>query len=441
MTYDAVFFGWQEKGSASSAAAVAPLISALVKPETVIDIGCGLGTWAAQWPDATGVDGDWVLRNRLCIPRENFIAHDLTQPLAIDQHFDLAVCVEVAEHLPATAARQLVATCCQLASVVVFSAAVPGQGGVGHLNEQWPSYWAKLFKKHGYAPYDLLRDAIWWDQRVEWWYRQNLLIFTTAATAQRLGFTPKHRTLDLAHPALLMPELQRRVEATICIPWRPSPSRLAAFDRVVEFWSMFGWPIVTADSPTEIFSLAQARNEAVRKATTDVVVISDADTLVDPLNVLRAVADPAGVWWPFTRYRILAEKYLDTPLPELAGCPYINTWDGAGVLGVGGCIITTRKEYWRLGGQPSEFVGWGWEDTAFTAVVETLSRVRRLFGHAYAFEHNSDADAYTGAKADSPGWDRDVSRNQHLIEPYRIANGRPWLMRDVVRRRPSGVSA
>jgi hypothetical protein len=307
--------------------------------------------------------------------------------------------------------------------VVVFS----------HSADTWPSYWATLFARHGYRPYDLLRDALWWDQRVPWWHRQNMLVYARE-------WTPPTRTLDLAQPALLMPELRKRLIATVCIPWRPSPSRLAAFERVKQFWAMFGWPMLTADSDTEVFSLAQARNNAVRQAETDVVVISDADTLIDPLNVLRAVAEPVGICWPFTKYRVLAQEYLDTPLAELASVPHVNSWDGVGILGVGGCLVATTKEYWRLGGQPSEFIGWGWEDTAFTAVVSTLSTVRRFTGSVYAFEHNrlSDADSsekYLGTVADSPGWDRDVERNRELFRPYNAAKGRAWLMREIVKQR------
>ena len=89
-------------------------------------------------------------------------------------------------------------------------------------------------------------------------------------------------------------------KATIVIPWRPSPSRLAAYTRVREFWDRYfpRWPVITADSETEIFSLSQARNAGVKLAQTDVVIIADADTLIDPANILTAVADPAGVWWP-----------------------------------------------------------------------------------------------------------------------------------------------
>lgn len=214
---------------------------------------------------------------------------------------------------------------------------------------------------------------------------------------------------------------------------------MAAYNRVLRFWWPTGWPVVTGDSDTEIFSLSQARNNAVRKAKTDVVVICDADTIPDMNNVKAAVADPVGVCWPFTKYRILAPEYIDTPFRKLADVPYLNQWGGDGAAGVGGCLITTVDEFWRLGGQPPEFIGWGHEDTAFTFIVETLSTLRRLDGNIYAFEHNTDAAGYIEAKADSPGWDRNYARNRDLIDPYLRARKRPWLMREILRRRDAGT--
>jgi SAM-dependent methyltransferase len=450
--YDEQFYAWQADGSLSSAQVVVPILKELINPETVIDVGCGVGTWLRAWAHLdegvtmlAGVDGEWV-RELLPDPvRPLFRAHDLTEPLRLGRKADLVLCLEVAEHLPQRASRTLVESLCRHGSVVAFSAAPPGQDGTGHINLHWPSYWARLFAEHGFQPYDVVRQRIWWDQRVEWWYRQNIILFAKPSTARRLRIAKLEirHPLDVVQPALLMPKLQPRLRATVCIPWRPSRSRLAAFKRVQEYWAMFGWPVITADSDTKVFSLAQARNNAVRQAETDVVVISDADTLVDPLNVLRAVAEPVGVCWPFTKYRILDPKYLDTPLSELASVPFINTWDGDGVAGVGGCLVATRKEYWRLGGQPPEFIGWGWEDTSFTSIVGTLSRVKRLEGSVYSFEHNqkpkhstgSVHDTYVGAKADSRGWTRDVERNRELFQIYRVAQGRPWLMRAVLARR------
>jgi hypothetical protein len=225
------------------------------------------------------------------------------------------------------------------------------------------------------------------------------------------------------------------IQATVCIPWRPSPSRIAPFHRVTQFWNQFGWPIITADSDSEIFSLSQARNNAVQQATTNTIIIADADTLIDPANILHAAANPTGICWPFDTYHILSTKYLNTPFDQLPHTPHINTWDGDGSAGVGGIIVTTTTEYWRLGGQPPEFYGWGYEDTAFTMIARTLSTVRRLPGNVYAFEHNTLTSGYLGAPADSPGWDRDITRNQHLLRYYHIGDGRPWLMRELIAQR------
>lgn len=308
--------------------------------------------------------------------------------------------------------------------VVVFSSA---------RGAKEPSYWAQLFAHRGYRAYDLVRLTHWWDQRIPWIYRQNLIVYATDAAAHA-DWTPVE-VIDYAQPAVLMPELDRQLEATVCIPWRPSPSRMAAFDRVLAYWDQFGWPVITADSDTEVFSLAQARNAAVAQAQTEVVVVSDADTLIDPLNILRAVAEPTGVCWPFTNYRVISTEYLDLPYEMLETVPTLNTWFGEGVQGVGGCLITTRSEWNRLGGQCGEFIGWGWEDTAFTCVVRTLSTVKRAVGNLYAFEHNTSPAMYVDAKADSPGWDRDVSRNEHLMAPYLVADLVPWKMRNLLKTR------
>jgi hypothetical protein len=348
---------------------------------------------------------------------------------------DVGLHLNAPAHPTGPEAAALVDELCRSSHIVVFSTAEPEN----HLIARPSSYWAELFAQHGYRAYNVLREAVWWNQRIPWWHRQNLLLFATDTAAK--GWPAPTRRLDLAQPALLMPELRKPLDATVCIPWRPSPARLAAFDRVQRFWEMFGWPVIAADSDTEIFSLAQARNNAVRMARTPVVVIADADTLVDPLNIMRAVADPVGIWWPFTKYRVLSPDYLNTPPDQLASCPYENTWDGAGELGVGGCMVCTRKEYWRLGGQPPEFIGWGWEDTAFTLIVRTLSRARRLRGSVYAFEHNKPVDEsekYLGAVSDSPGWDRDIERNRALMAPYKRADRRAWVMRALVSKR--GVS-
>jgi hypothetical protein len=107
---------------------------------------------------------------------ERFTAHDLILPFPDLGTFDLAISFEVAEHLPANRAAGFIADLCSLAPVVAFSAAIPGQGGTGHINEQWPAYWCDLFAGCGYQVTGALRWEIWNDDNIENWYRQNLIV-------------------------------------------------------------------------------------------------------------------------------------------------------------------------------------------------------------------------------------------------------------------------
>lgn len=218
-------------------------------------------------------------------------------------------------------------------------------------------------------------------------------------------------------------------EATVCIPWRPTPSRIAAFDCVRSYWAEHfpAWPVITADSDTAIFNLGAARNAAVRQAQTEVVVVADADTVLWPPEVLtEAVAQPDGICWPHTTWRLIPAQYAEKPVEEFPSAPVLRELP----KGLGAAMVCRVDEYWRLGGQPEEFEGWGHEDVAFHCVASTLSRVRRLGAIAYSIEHN---EGYEGP-ADSPGWTRDVERNRAALAPYRVAQGRPWLMRVVTGR-------
>jgi SAM-dependent methyltransferase len=183
--YNESFFGEQRDGSRSSALQVVPLVLQMLAPavpQRVLDVGCGVGAWAAAFremgvPDVRGVDGDYVDRQALLLPADSFTAHDLAIPFRPEETDDLVVCLEVGEHLPPKRAESLVDDLTRLAPVVLFSAAVPGQGGVAHVNEQWPDYWAALFKQRGYRAVDCLRRRVWDNPRVRWWYAQNMLLY------------------------------------------------------------------------------------------------------------------------------------------------------------------------------------------------------------------------------------------------------------------------
>ncbi len=203
---------YRELASAQeSAREILPLVLGVVKPASVVDIGCGTGNWLAiahelGVAEILGIDGSWV-KGQLAIPGENFLEHDLTTPLNLDRRFDLALSLEVAEHLPASSARSFVQSLSDAADVVIFSAAIPGQGGRRHLNEQWPAYWAELFADLGYQCYDFLRPKIWNNQRVTWHYAQNSLIFAREGSRHPFGepITP----LPLVHPILWSSQVAR----------------------------------------------------------------------------------------------------------------------------------------------------------------------------------------------------------------------------------------
>jgi hypothetical protein len=145
-------------------------------------VGCGTGAWLATFADngvedILGFDGGWVRGDALLIPAGRFRAADFREPIRLDRRFELALSLEVAEHLPATAADEFVASLTALAPIVLFSAAIPFQGGVHHLNEQWPDYWARRFSARGYLPVDCIRNRIWMHPDVDWWYSQNAILF------------------------------------------------------------------------------------------------------------------------------------------------------------------------------------------------------------------------------------------------------------------------
>lgn len=201
--YDGNFYDVIRAGTQASAAVVVPLLYGLFHPRTVIDVGCGEGWWGATFAalgaEVDGVDGAYVGAKA---PGITFIPADLAHPLDIDGSYDLAISLEVAEHLPPERAASFVDDLCSLAPVVVFSAAVPGQGGTGHLNEQWPAYWSTFFHYNGYRIHEDLRWLLWNDDRVECWYRQNLLV---AVRGGILTDPPLHFVEDplaIVHPIL-----------------------------------------------------------------------------------------------------------------------------------------------------------------------------------------------------------------------------------------------
>lgn len=179
--YDEPYHAEMENVARQSAGAVVSILADAFHPQSVIDVGCGRGTWLAEWRrrgvmDVLGVDGGHQDPGRLLIPRECFVEHDLNAPFTHGRRYNLAMCLEVGEHLRPESADALVATLTKLSDIVVFSAAIPRQGGLRHINEQWPSFWATKFADEGYVSTDALRWNLMSRPEVSWWYRQNLFV-------------------------------------------------------------------------------------------------------------------------------------------------------------------------------------------------------------------------------------------------------------------------
>jgi SAM-dependent methyltransferase len=227
--YDSGFYKWVQVGSQHSARAIVPLLVNLIQPQSVIDVGCGDGTWLSTFMEygvkrVQGLDGPWVRVEDLKIPKDFFRAVDLRtfHPHKADK-YDLVFSVECAEHLEKEHAGRFIQVLCNFGPIVCFSAAIPFQGGAGHVNEQWPDYWVNAFEGNGYHVIDCIRPKVWSNPAVESWYAQNMFLFASDVALERSSTLSKVRSQDnksilsMVHPAhylksvmFLLPELVRK---------------------------------------------------------------------------------------------------------------------------------------------------------------------------------------------------------------------------------------
>ncbi|MFH2122644.1 MAG: methyltransferase domain-containing protein [Pseudomonadota bacterium] len=175
---------------------------------SAIDVGCAVGSWLSVFKekgidDIQGIDGDWVNKDFLEIPIECFRSFDLTKPFKLDKKYDLAMSLEVAEHLPESSAKGFVSSLTTLSDFVLFSAAIPFQGGTNHVNEQWIEYWNILFKEQGFQGVDIVRRRIWNDAEIPFWYKQNLILFVRKERICELQLNAdleNYNPIALVHP-------------------------------------------------------------------------------------------------------------------------------------------------------------------------------------------------------------------------------------------------
>jgi SAM-dependent methyltransferase len=159
---------------------IVPVLIKLFNPKSVLDIGCGTGTFLNIFQkhgvEIMGVDGDWVNKEQLYINPSFFKTADLEKTFDLQKKFDLILCLELAEHLSETTADTLIDTLVNHGSRIIFSAAVKNQGGQNHINEQPFIYWQEKFKKRGFVFYDIFRPVFWNNENIQWWYKQNMFL-------------------------------------------------------------------------------------------------------------------------------------------------------------------------------------------------------------------------------------------------------------------------
>lgn len=210
-TYTAKYYDTFVESAAISAEEVFNFLgTSLGTPGTVLDVGCGLGEWSTVEKDGWeywGLDFG-APKEKLRMDPARYIDFDLTQeaPLKLPNGMmkvDLALCMEVAEHLPAEHADRLVMLLCAKADIVLFSAAIPFQQGEGHVNEQWQTYWAALFQKYGYTGRQFHEYADRWTnyERIDLWYRQNTVLYMRKVPHH---MELEHRVVDFVHPDMYL---------------------------------------------------------------------------------------------------------------------------------------------------------------------------------------------------------------------------------------------
>lgn len=228
------FYHDNREDSLSSARAIVPVVYSLLQPKSVVDLGCGSGSFLSLFKqmgvtEVLGLDGSWANKELIYqyLSPSEFQEVDLEDFSVNNRRFDLAINLEVAEHLAPASASRHVENLTKLSDVILFSAAIPSQGGQNHVNEQWPSYWAKKFADHGYVFADVLRPIFWQDERVKYWYRQNLFLVVKKGVQIDYNLLEQFRDpsviMDCVHPVIYgqkLASIERIKNLDIKAAWR-----------------------------------------------------------------------------------------------------------------------------------------------------------------------------------------------------------------------------
>lgn len=191
------------------AAHIVPFLIKLFDPRSVLDVGCGLGNFLKSFidegvKDVCGIEGPWLDKAKLVIDEHLVNIRELENSFNLERRFDMVLCLEVAEHINEASSEKLIDVLTAHSDVIVFSAAIPGQGGQNHINEQWIGYWERLFNDRDYKLYDVIRPYIWNIHEIFWWYRQNIVVAIKSSKQVNFKTTPVN---DYIHPELYLSKI------------------------------------------------------------------------------------------------------------------------------------------------------------------------------------------------------------------------------------------
>ena len=215
--YSASYYKKHEAGSYQSALQILKYINSFINFNSVIDFGCGMGTWCKALnnlgiKDFLGIDKHQYDPAYMLIPKEKYIQFDLRKPLVLTRRADMVISVEVAEHINSEYSDIFIKNICSCSEIVLFSAAISHQGGTGHINEQSCTYWEKIFNKYGYKALDCIRPYFWNNEQIEIWYRNNCLLYIELHTYEKISTHIPQITypLDIIHPSMLHRILKKK---------------------------------------------------------------------------------------------------------------------------------------------------------------------------------------------------------------------------------------
>jgi len=208
----------EQQNNRRSADLIIDILWEYLQPASVLDVGCGIGTWLSAMQsrgvqEVQGIDGPWLkTADLLCDPAYVQVV-DLEAGFDLGRSFDLVISLEVGEHLSPAAAKRFVASLARHSSAILFSAAIPFQGGHHHVNEQFLSYWVRLFADHGFQALDIIRGRVWDDVNVLWWLRQNIVLFArdefiAAHEGLQREVSNNRRPISIVHPDVYMSRIQ-----------------------------------------------------------------------------------------------------------------------------------------------------------------------------------------------------------------------------------------